>query len=121
MAGRKKEKTKSCDNCIGYALEPIWGHNLCSWHRECSGRDEWEPSKCVDCKREKLNLKKMTGDEVKVSLLKMRTMLEKTQQHRRERVQIGWEYEEVIGNFLKSYNIPHPQQKYPQVAGIIPK
>ena len=58
----KKKKAKlrnKCPHCLDCEQSPSWGHMLCSYHRQCSGRDEWEPDKCTDCKKQKLTVPKL--------------------------------------------------------------
>ena len=51
---KKKAKTKEkCQDCVNIEQHPLWGHTLCSYHRECSGNDDWQPEFCTKCRRQK--------------------------------------------------------------------
>ena len=104
--GKKKEKTtRKCDSCENYEKEPVWGHTLCSWHRSCSGKDNWEPTTCVDCKKQKLDIKKLSGEEAVTFFREMYRMLEQTTKTYKQ-YKVDWEYEEVLKKFLNKTEIP---------------
>ena len=103
---KKNQKTKSkCSHCIRFEEIPIWGHPLCSYHRDCSGNDEWEPTKCKYCKKQKTSLAKMSTEEQQKSLRTLRDMLEQTEQHKNDQLQMEWNYEDSIQNWLPKYDI----------------
>ena len=105
--GKAKQKTKpKCNSCERYELVPTWGHTLCSYHRKCSGKDFWEPTNCVDCRRQKGNLKKMSGEDKSIFFENMYIMLEQTKKNVKDKIKIDWKYEESLNNFLNKFEVP---------------
>ena len=113
MAGvKKKSKTKmKCQDCISWENEPAWGHELCSYHRDCSGKDEWEPENCSSCKKQKIELDKLSEKDQSEFFKEMYEMLEDTKQNKLQTVKVDWEYSEILGIFLGNFEIPHFSSK----------
>ena len=104
---KKKSKTKSkCDECIKSEITPIWEHTLCSYHRDCSGKDDWEPNNCTNCKRQKAALAKISVEDRTSFFQEMYDMLEKTKQYKDHTVNVDWEYNEILKGFLDKYEVP---------------
>ena len=103
----KKKKAKlrnKCPHCLDCEQSPSWGHMLCSYHRQCSGRDEWEPDKCTDCKKQKLTVPKLTENDQKIFFKDMFAMLEDTKSFNQQTIQVNWEYIESLKLFLDNYD-----------------
>ena len=102
-----KSKTKSkCSDCITSELTPFWGHKLCWYHRDCSGKDDWEPNNCNCCKQQKTALAEMSDDDRAISFQDMFNMLDNTKQNKAQIVNKDWEYDEVLKTFLAEYEFP---------------
>ena len=96
---------RKCSPCTELEETPIWGHPLCAYHRQCSGRDEWEPTKCTYCKKQKALLAKMSEEERETSIQSMLKMLDLTTAHKDDVIGVEWTYLEVAQNWLPKYNI----------------
>ena len=104
---KKKAKTKSkCPDCIDWEQTPLWGHTLCSYHRDCSGKDGWEPDNCTDCKRQKATLAEISNNDQTKFFQEMYEMLDITKQHIQQVIKVDWEYDEILSIFLDKYEQP---------------
>ena len=98
---KKKAKTKEkCQDCVNIEQHPLWGHTLCSYHRECSGNDDWQPEFCTKCRRQKRFLSELTVEEKKEYFQEMFTMLENTKRFKLQTVKVDWDYMEMLGIFM---------------------
>ena len=104
---KNRSKTKSkCSDCSTTELMPFWGHKRCAYHRDCSGKDDWEPNKCNCCKQQKLALAELSEEERPNFFQEMYNMLEFTKQYKDQTVNIDWEYDEALKAFLEEYDLP---------------
>ena len=104
---KKKDKTKvKCPRCSTCELNPPWGHTLCIHHRDCTGRDNWEPDNCTTCKRQKDELAKVSDNDRLKLFQEMYEMLENTKQYKHLTVKLDWEYEGTLREFLHMYELP---------------
>ena len=100
-------KTKSkCPDCVEWEHSPLWGHKLCSYHRDCSGKDNWEPNNCGSCKKQKTVLAKISEDDRTKFYQEMYEMLEITKQTKYQTVKVDWEYVDILKSFLDNFEIP---------------
>ena len=98
MPPKCKQKTKAkCTYCLTYEGRPIWGHQMCSAHRECAQNNQWEPLQCTDCKRQKAKLVGTPQGEGSDAFFKgMYLMFHYTTQHKIRSGQPEWSYEQGI-------------------------
>ena len=104
---KKKYKTKSkCPDCSACELDLPWGHTLCAYHRDCTGRDRWEPDNCTTCRRQRAELGKISNNDRLQLFQEMYEMLENTKIHKHHTVKVDWEYEDILREFLHMFELP---------------
>ena len=105
---KSKEKTKSkCDFCFNYEKKPLWGHQLCSAHRECAQGTQWEPTRCVDCRTQKAKLVKMPQGVGSDKFFRdLYLMLYHSTQYKIKAGQNEWLYDKGMSDLFGTMDIP---------------
>ena len=89
MADKGKRPRRTCDSCKGYSDTPLWGHTLCSYHGECSGKYVWLPNSCESCQQQKAAMLKLTEEEKPQELKELHNMLKRTSAHKQHKDTLG--------------------------------
>ena len=108
MPPKSKQKTKSkCKSCLKYERTSLWGHHMCSGHRECAQSNKWEPFKCTDCRRQKAKLVGTPkGEGTDVFFKGMYLMFHYTTQHKIRAGHVEWSYDQGLSDLFGDINVP---------------
>ena len=102
-----KHKAKSkCTDCDDWGRSPLWGHSKCSFHRQCSGKDAWEPGKCDDCTKQKESVTELSDDDRNNFFQAMYDLLGHTSQFHSQVLNIEWVYKDKAREFFENYDLP---------------
>ena len=99
-----KRITYKCDSCIRYSKVPLWGHNMCSYHRACTKNTlHWQPENCQICMTQLDRLELMSEGARDQSIAELRRMLMRTQASKANRNISNWSYQQILKKYIGGY------------------